>query len=371
LLLSARTRRPTLSKLAICSVSSLLVAVGAAACGSSGQAASPGSAAAVKSSYTAADLPSLVAAAKKEGTLNLTIAPEWAPALIAGFKKAYPWAAVNVTQLEPPDAFAKWSAQASAGVHQIDVGGLLATAIAPLSQLGALAKVQVPNDALIPASLRDPGGYGHAIELEPIVILYNTKLTTSPPKELSQLADPQWRDKLIIDNPTLGGTSALALAGQRPALGSAAWDKLLAGIAANKPYMTTDASDSYAAMLRGDRPICICSYSDYASQKPGTPVGVDYYDQNANGIVASPIMLAVGAKSPHPAMAALFLNWMLSPTGGQKVFISIPRTPAVPVPGNHPIALPSTVKIVPLFATLGNYLKDPTGYTDEYKKYFG
>jgi ABC-type Fe3+ transport system substrate-binding protein len=343
----------------------------AAACGSSsgGAGGSTGNASAAPVTYSSLD--SLVAAAKKEGSLNVYLAPEYAPFMTKGFTAAYPWAKVTATQLEPVPIVAKWAAELNSGINNVDVALFHTSGLAQFKAKGALAKVTVPNDTLTPAALKDADGFAHPMNQLPEVILYNTKLGSGGPKDLSELSQPQWKGKLVMDNPSLGGPAGYVLASQRKSMGDAAWNTWLAGIKANKPYLTDTSSSSYAAVLRGDRPICICSFGDFIQQKAGTPMGVDFYNQDTTGIVVEPIVAAIASKAPHPAMAALFVNWATAADGGQAGFVATSRTPAVPVPGADKVSVPANVKVAPVFDLLGDYVADPDSYNTIFKKYFG
>jgi ABC-type Fe3+ transport system substrate-binding protein len=344
----------------------VVLAVSATACGSSSPRSSAGSTSANRT-YT--DVSQLEAAAKKEGKLNLYVAPEYQPFLTKGFKAAYPWVNMVVTPVEPPQAQAKFQAELDAGVHQADVVGLKEPALAGFVAKGAIAKVSVPNDSLVNASLKDAAGMTHPMTATETALIYNTKLVSAGPKDLADLAQPDWKGKLAVDDPLGGSTGAQVFASERKVLGDASWQQWLSGIKANKPSLTDSGSTSFESVLRGDRAICVCDAHDFSDAKPGSPLGIDFYNQDAGGIVVTPTIAVVAAKAPHPAMAALFLNWVESPTGGQQGFIDSGRSPVVEVPGAKSV-VPSSVKIAPLFASLGDYYADPDSYNSVFKKYF-
>ena len=340
-----------------------------AACGSGSTSGATSGAAAAPVSYTSLD--DLVTAAKKEGSLNVYLAPEYAPFMTKGFTAAYPWARITATQLEPVPIVAKWAAELNSGINNVDVALFHTSGLAQFKAKGALAKVTVPNDSLPLKALKDTDGFAHPMNQLPEVILYNTKLTSGGPKNLTELSQPQWKGKLAMDNPAVGGPAGYVLASERKSMGDAAWKTWLAGIKANDPYLTDTSSSSYAAVLRGDRPICICSFGDFVQQKPGTPMAADFYNQDSTGIVVEPIVATIASKAPHPAMAALFVNWATDPKGGQAGFVETSRTPAVPVPGADKVSVPSDVKVAPVFDLLGEYVADPDSCNSIFKQYFG
>src|SRR5262249_10052877 len=149
--------------------------------------------------------------------------PEFAPFLVKGFQQAYPWAKVNATGLEPPAAAAKWGTEVSAGVSNLDVASIYITQVKQFTDKGAVSAVTLPNDSLVEAPLQDPKHYFHATISFPYVLLYNTKLISGGPADLTDLTQPQWKGKLVVDNPALGGPGGLTLAAVRQEVGADKW----------------------------------------------------------------------------------------------------------------------------------------------------
>jgi ABC-type Fe3+ transport system substrate-binding protein len=317
-------------------------------------------AAAADDVQTYTDLAALEAAAKEEGTLNIYTAPEY-DFLITGFKEAYPWATVNFTGLEPPETAAKVTAELGAGVNNVDIANLKLPQIQQFIAKDALARIVVPNDALVPDELKDPDGYTHPETSSHTALVYNTDLVKEPPAGLAELTDPKWSGEFAIDSPTGGSTGSQVLASQRTVMGDEQWKKWLQGLADNKPNITKSSSSSFDAVLRGDSAICACGYHDFTDRDPNAPLGAVFYDQNGQGIITA-LAVAVAMKAaPHPHMAALWLNWMESPEGGQPGFAKSGRVPVVEFPGNT-VGLPAGTKVAPVWKVLGDYFKDPDSY---------
>jgi ABC-type Fe3+ transport system substrate-binding protein len=322
----------------------------------------------------------LVKAAKAEakagdGTVNIYMAPEYTPFAVPGFEKAYPWAKVNATELEPVPAVAKFSAEVSAGFSNSDVVFMHTSGVQTFKSAKAIAQVTVPNDSKVDPGLQDPNHYFHPVVELPEVILYNTSLVSKSdiPANVKDLSDPKYAGNLVMDTPQLGGPAGFVLASERSSLGDAGWKDWLQQIENGKPSLTGTSSDSYASLLRGDKSYCICSYGDYISQKPGTPVGLVAYGQGSggNGVVVEPIVGVISNTAPHPALAALFVNWMLSADGGQAGFVSTSRVPVITgVPGSDAVSLPSGTKVFPLVSDLGAYITDPDTFNSVYKDIF-
>jgi ABC-type Fe3+ transport system substrate-binding protein len=309
---------------------------------------------------TYTDLAALEAAAKQEGTLNIYTAPEY-DFLVTGFKKAYPWATVNFTGLEPPETQAKVMAELGAGVNNVDIANLKLPQIQQFIAKDALARIVVPNDALVPNELKDPDGYTHPETSSHTALVYNTDLIKEPPSHLADLTDPKWRGEFAIDSPTGGSTGSQVLASQRAVMGDEGWKKWLQGIADNQPNITKSSSSSFDAVLRGDSAVCACAYHDYNDRDPNAPLGAAFYDQDGQGVITA-LAVAVAMKAaPHPHMAALWLNWMESPDGGQPGFAASGRAPVVDFPGNK-AGVPAGTKVAPVWKVLGDYFKSPDSY---------
>jgi ABC-type Fe3+ transport system substrate-binding protein len=342
--------------------------------GCAGGGGSPSSSDSAGASHDWTNLDDLVKAAKAEsGPLNVYIAPEYSPFAGPGFEKAYPWAKLNITELEPVPAVAKFSAEVSSGFSNADVVFMHSTGVQTFKDSKSIAQVTVPNDSGIVSGLQDPDHYFHAVVQLPEVILYNKNLVSDPPTTIKELSSAKWKDKLVMDLPQLGGAGGFVMASERKPQGDSAWQSWLQKVEDNQPTLTSTSSDSYATVVRGDKPICICGYGDFIGQDPGTPVGVSVYGQGSGGqgVVVEPIVGVVNKSAPHPALAALFLNWMLAKDGGQAGFVASGRTPAVPTtPGAEKVNLPKGTKVLPLTKDLGDYIKDPNSFNTIFKQIF-
>jgi iron(III) transport system substrate-binding protein len=316
---------------------------------------------------TYTDLKALEEAAQKEGTLNIYTAPEY-DFTITGFKKAYPWATVNFTGIEPPETEAKVTAELGAGVHNVDIINFKLPQLQRFVDQDALARIVVPNDSLVPDIYKDPDGYTHPETSSDTAIIYNTDVVKDPPQQIAELSDPKWKGLISFDKPTGGATGSQVLAAQRLVMGDEKWDAWLQALAKNEPNITRSSSASFDAVLRGDSGLCICAYHDYAARDPNAPLGAVLYDQQGQGVITALAVAAAMKDAPHPAMAALWLNWMEAPDGGQPGFAASGRTPVVDFPGNT-AKLPDGSKEAPVWKLLGDYYRDPKSYSDAFNKY--
>ena len=197
------------------------------------------------------DTSALVAAAKNEGTLTVYL-PTGPPfdALVAGFKAQYPWAQVQVTGLNVPDIRSKVEVEGKTGVNNVDVYFTFTAYTAAFEKEKLLAQVKVENDALVPSSQLDPEYWAHVDFLSYSVIAHNTNLATAGPANYSELADPKWKGKIVLGDPTTGGGAALNLAGMRKTYGDAKWMQWLKDLATtsySRPIMVLHTNVCSAA----------------------------------------------------------------------------------------------------------------------------
>lgn len=355
-------------KLVLLATCSTLIALPACTDASSGSPGQGGSTASQVKTYT--DLAALEDAAKKEGTLDIFLSPDFEPFLIQDFKKAYPWAKVNYTGVQPDQAAAKLSAEVNSGIHDTDVAGMYPTAVSAFSDKGQLARVIVPQDAQIVPAAQDKNNYIHAMTSTANALVYNTDKIQDPPKTLEDLADPKYSGDLVIQTPTGTGTGQQVFAMPYKSMGEAQWLQWLDGVAKNKPFFADSNSTAFAAVLRGDRAFCICNYHDYTNADKSAPLAALFWDQDSYGALSGGVGAVITAQAPHPAMAALWMNWMLSPDGGQKGMVASGRASSIQGVGGGDI-LPSGTKIANYYDILSDLLSRPSYYQDAYKKAFG
>jgi ABC-type Fe3+ transport system substrate-binding protein len=256
------------------------------------------------------------------------------------------------------------------GTLNLDVALIHFAAAKQFIPQGAVAQVKVPNDDLLPERLRDPDSYSHAMNQLASAIIYNNKLIDGGPATLQELTDPKWKDKLILDDPKLGSDGGYVLASMRKTLGSdEAWKAWLKGLKDNGAVITPTSGDAFQAVLRGDRPLCLCAYYDYVyNAAQGAPLGATFFNQDTSGIIVRPIVAVIAAAAQHPAMSALFVNWALSDKGGQKGMADSGRTPAVPVPGDEKVNLPDGVKAANFYEYMADYVANQKAYNEVFKE---
>ncbi|WP_449350188.1 ABC transporter substrate-binding protein [Streptomyces shaanxiensis] len=318
-----------------------LAALALSACGAAPDAAS--STADGKSAATAGSaadfggLDKLVAAAKKEGTLNAIALPrDWANygALIDGFQKKY---GIKIS-VENPDGSSQDEINAvtsrkgqDRAPDVLDLGSSFALSAA---QQGLLAPYKVASYADIPTGQKDAqarwyndyGGY--------ISIGCDAKRVKTCPTTFADLLKPQYKGQVALNgNPTksgsaFGGVYAAALAS------GGSFDDIQPGLdffaKLKKNGNYTPVESTPATVEKGETPISIdwdylnAGYADEFKSK-----GVDWkVAVPSDGEFSQYYSQAINKDAPHPAAARLWQEYLYS-TEGQNLWLKGYARPAL------------------------------------------
>ncbi|MFF0012480.1 ABC transporter substrate-binding protein [Streptomyces sp. NPDC005374] len=286
----------------------------------------------IATATSAADLgglDKLVAAAKKEGTLNAIALPrDWANygALIDGFQKKY---GIKVA-VENPDGTSQDEINAvtsrkgqTRAPDVLDLGSSFALSAA---QQGLLAPYKVASFDDIPTGQKDPqarwyndyGGY--------ISIGCDAKRVKTCPTTFADLLKPQYKGQVALNgNPTksgsaFGGVYAAALAS------GGSFDDIQPGLdffaKLKKNGNYTPVESTPATVEKGETPISIdwdylnAGYADEFNSK-----GVDWkVAVPSDGQFSQYYSQAINKDAPHPATARLWQEYLYS-TEGQNLWL--------------------------------------------------
>ncbi|MEU0211111.1 extracellular solute-binding protein [Streptomyces canus] len=279
----------------------------------------------------------LVAAAKKEGTLNAIALPrDWANygALIDGFTKKY---GIKVS-VENPDGSSQDEINAvtsrkgqTRAPDVLDLGSSFALSAA---QQGLLAPYKVASYGDIPAGQKDPqarwyndyGGY--------ISIGCDAKRVKTCPTTFADLLKPQYKGQVALNgNPTKSGSAFGGVYAASLASGGSFDDiqpglDFFAKIKKNGNY--TPVESTPATVEKGETPISIdwdylnAGYADEFKSK-----GVDWkVSVPSDGQFSQYYSQAVNKDAPHPAAARLWQEYLYS-TEGQNLWLKGYARPAL------------------------------------------
>lgn len=201
---------------------------------------------------------------------------------------------------------------------EFEAGKLMADVVqAPLPVLEILKSKGV----LAPYSSPAAAGYAEwtrkddAIQLfgiEYVGLIYNKELVKAAdvPKRYEDLADPKWKDKIVMANPANHATTISWLVGLKETVFASEeeWMSFLKGLAANKPMFVASFGPTPAPVESGEKLIAI-SMPKYIITKAPAPLDWARVEQP---LLGTPRAIAVTSKAPHPNAARLFVDYWLS-----------------------------------------------------------
>jgi iron(III) transport system substrate-binding protein len=275
--------------------------------------------------------PSLIESARKEGKLvaYVSMLTENATALLAEFKKRYPFIETSLYRANTQKLLPKIQLEARAQQHEADVISATFTIWNELTRGNLVMKYDSPERARYPGSLKDPDGYWNILYLGIQGMAYNTKLVPAEaaPKKYEDLLQPRWRPKQIAMDYRDSSWMAvmLEIMGEQEGIG------FMKKLAAKDLYMRENKNLLTQLLAAGEFPVLANTYleSFVKIQKAGAPIE---WVPGRNPIPASTHLLGIYAHARHPNAAKLFVDFLLSKEGqtlAANVIGSYPANPAV------------------------------------------
>jgi putative spermidine/putrescine transport system substrate-binding protein len=320
--------RQSTSRLAAGIAVGCAAAIALAACGSSTKAAStPAGTAAGVTVADATDLQSaggmaaLVAAAQKEGTLNvITLPNDWANygTIIKDFSAKY---GIKINS-ENPDGSSQDEINA---VNQLkgqerapDVLDLGTSFAVQAASSGLLAPYKVASWNDIPASSKDPNGYWFDDYGGYIAIGYDSSKITDPPTSFADLKKPEYKGKIAINGDPTQASAAFSAVYAAALANGGSFSNIQPGIdyfkALHQSGNFVPVKGGPSTVESGETPILIwwdyLQASEVAATNPSWKIVIPtdakyaaYYSQ------------AISKTAPHPAAARLWEEYLYSVTG--------------------------------------------------------
>lgn len=198
-----------------------------------------------------------------------------------------------------------------AGKLQADVLQAPLPILEMLKEKGVLAPYKSPAAAGYPEwATKDDTIVQFGIEY--VAPIYNKEFLKPQdvPKRYEDLADPRWKDKIVMPDPSSHATTISWLVGlkEHKIFGTdEAWMKFLTGLAANRPMFVKSFGPTPAPVESGEKLLSI-SMPKYIVTK--APAPLDWV--RVDTLLGTPRAMAIAAKAPHPQAARVFLDYWLS-----------------------------------------------------------
>ncbi|MCC6535062.1 MAG: extracellular solute-binding protein [Burkholderiales bacterium] len=165
------------------------------------------------------------------------------------------------------------------------------------------------------------------------------------PKRYQDLADPKWRDKIVMANPANHPSTISWLIGLKETVfkSDAEWMKFVQGLAANRPMFVASFGPTPAPVESGEKAIAI-SMPKYIITKAPAPLDWARLEQP---LLGTPRAIAVTSKAPHPNAARVFVDYWLSKKSMEMLAKDVGEY--VLAPGIYPpVEGMSTARVLPI-----------------------
>lgn len=154
----------------------------------------------------------------------------------------------------------------------------------------------------------------HILYVNTPILINTNQVRLEEIKSYRDLLNPKWKGKIVMDDVTMGGTTASIMF----VLGEyiMGWD-FVRQLAQHEPVIVRDRRLITEWIARGRYPISMMTSEASEFIKAGAPI-VEITPVEGSYLSSASGSLALINKAPHPNAAKLFINWLLS-KGGQMV----------------------------------------------------
>ncbi len=182
-----------------------------------------------------------------------------------------------------------------------------------LKEFGILAEYVSPMTENYPEWSKDPDGVIQQFGIETVGLIYNAELVdlAEVPTSYADLADPKWRDRIVMPDPITHATTITWLVGLKEHVFAteAGWMDFLRGLAANRPMFVASFGPTPGPIETGEKHIGI-SMPKYIVTR--APAPLDWARLDGEPLMGSARGIALAKNAQRPNAAKLFMDYWLS-----------------------------------------------------------
>ncbi len=215
------------------------------------------------------------------------------------------------TRIASPKFVATTITEFEAGKLSADVVQAPVPVLELLKERGILASYRSPAASGYPEWTRKDDRM-QLFGIEYVGLIYNKELVKpgEAPRRYQDLADPKWKNKIVMANPANHPSTISWLIGLKESVfkSEAEWMAFVKGLAANQPMFVASFGPTPAPIASGEKWIGI-SMPKYIITMPKAPLDWARIEQPLMG---TPRAIAITSKAPHPNAARVFVDYWLS-----------------------------------------------------------
>ncbi len=254
----------------------------------------------------------LYQAAKAEGSVFFAgaLKQRETDEILREFEKQYPGVRVSYTRRSTEPMVQLIEADRLANRTSFDVVNLTEPGeMLRLKAGGYFAKTEpVPNEELLPGTF-DGDGTFRAYGVTPMYGIVNTDKVkpADRPATLAELFTPAWKSRVVISQPSRGGTDSAALMNVAQAIGP----DFLSRVKGLDILLTRGNEAAISAVVSGERVLTwgVSGYRALDAIADGSPVAIVFWKE---GTAIASFYGGVVAKAAHPNAARLLERWFMS-----------------------------------------------------------
>ncbi len=264
--------------------------------------------------------------AQKEGWLVIYTGGAIGPAqeaLHQAMKEKYKLEA-EITSARGADTSAKIQSTRRAGLYLVDVyigsAKRLLQTDKPTGALDPLEPVLILPEVLDGSAWwggqlkwvdKDRTIFTHLMYVDPPIIINTNLVRPEEMKSYLDLLNPKWKGKIVMDDPSMGGTTSATIF----AIGEVimGWD-FVRQLTQQNPVIVRDRRLSLEWIAQGKYPISMMTTGADVFVKAGAPIA-EIIPQEGGHIASASGSVSLINRAPHPNAAKVFINWLLSREG--------------------------------------------------------
>lgn len=275
--------------------------------------------------------------------------------IIEAFQKRHPYVKVNLVRSNSASMVQRYTLELQAKRYTADILDTNDTRIEFLRRKGTLQPYHTPVAEKFDKRFLQSQGFWVANRATMIVLGYNTRLVKAAeaPQRYEDLLDPKWKDKIALER-----EDSHWLMGLMEHWGEEKGKAFFQRLRMQNPNVRTGHTLLAQLIAAGEDFLSPNTHSQgiATGQRNGAPVEW----VNLEPVIGSSNVSGLAKNAPHPHAAMLFLDFMLSKDGGQKILREVNRIPT------HPEVLPDPPRLREGFQFI---IVDPVRYNDKIDYY--